>query len=50
MDNSFYLTVDNIHQIFVGVHGNPDGNPVVVLHGGPVIGGCAKCAEVVDLD
>jgi proline iminopeptidase len=50
MDNSFYLTVDNIHQIFVGVHGNPDGNPVVVLHGGPGSGGSAKFAEFFDLD
>lgn len=50
IDNGFYLTVDNIHQVFVGVYGNPAGIPVVVLHGGPGSGGSAKFTDFFDLD
>ena len=31
----FYLTVSEPHQLWVAEYGNPDGLPVVFLHGGP---------------
>lgn len=31
----FYLKVGNIHEIYYEVCGNPNGSPVVFLHGGP---------------
>ena len=34
-----YLTVSSIHELWYGQYGNPNGVPVVVLHGGPG-GGC----------
>ena len=33
--NSFKLKVSDIHEIFVEESGNPDGKPVIFLHGGP---------------
>ncbi len=33
-----YLRVSGIHQIHYSVYGNPEGIPVVVLHGGPGMG------------
>ena len=33
--NQFSLTVSDIHEINVEEYGNPDGNPVIFLHGGP---------------
>ena len=36
--NHFFLNVDN-HQIYVEQCGNPDGIPIIFLHGGPG-GGC----------
>ena len=36
--NQFYLEADN-HQIYVEQCGNPDGIPIIFLHGGPG-GGC----------
>jgi len=33
--NKFYLNVSNIHTIFVEESGNPQGKPVIFLHGGP---------------
>ena len=33
--NTFYLNVSLIHTIFVEESGNPNGKPVIFLHGGP---------------
>ena len=33
--NTFNLKVSNIHEIFVEESGNPNGKPVIFLHGGP---------------
>ncbi len=33
--NKFYLNVSNIHTIFVEESGNPNGKPIIFLHGGP---------------
>ena len=30
-----YLKVSDIHQIYYEISGNPEGAPVVFLHGGP---------------
>ncbi|MCJ8339008.1 MAG: prolyl aminopeptidase [Pseudomonadales bacterium] len=38
--NSFLFDVDSGHQIYVEQCGNPNGQPVVFLHGGPG-GGCS---------
>lgn len=35
-----YLQVSSVHKIYYATYGNPDGLPVVVLHGGPG-GGCS---------
>lgn len=36
-----YLHVDAIHQIYFEEYGNPEGVPVLILHGGPG-GGCKR--------
>ena len=36
--NSLQLTVDSLHNLYVEECGNPDGLPVVFLHGGPGAG------------
>ena len=33
--NEFYLQVSDLHTIFVEESGNPNGKPVIFLHGGP---------------
>jgi len=33
--NEFYLNVSSIHTIFIEESGNPNGKPVIFLHGGP---------------
>lgn len=33
-----YLKVSDLHEIFYQLGGNPDGKPVIVLHGGPGAG------------
>ena len=33
--NEFYLKVSDTHTIFVEESGNPNGKPVIFLHGGP---------------
>ena len=33
--NEFYLNVSDLHTIFVEESGNPNGKPVIFLHGGP---------------
>ncbi len=35
---SGYLKVSDIHEIYYELCGNPEGNPVFVIHGGPGIG------------
>ncbi len=37
-NHSFYLSVDNDHEIYVEECGNPDGHAVIFLHGGPGAG------------
>ncbi|MBP7075213.1 MAG: prolyl aminopeptidase [Rhabdochlamydiaceae bacterium] len=38
-----YLKVSDIHNLYYAVYGNPNGIPVVVLHGGPGAG----CSDVL---
>lgn len=45
-----YLQVSNIHEIYYAVFGNPEGIPVVVLHGGPGGGGKNDAVRLFDLD
>ena len=33
--NTFRLKVSDLHEIFIEESGNPDGKPVIFLHGGP---------------
>ena len=33
--NEFFLSVSNLHTIFVEESGNPNGKPIIFLHGGP---------------
>ncbi len=33
--NTFRLKVSDLHEIFVEESGNPNGKPVIFLHGGP---------------
>ena len=33
--NEFFLKVSKLHTIFVEESGNPEGKPVIFLHGGP---------------
>ena len=37
--NTFRLKVSKLHEIFVEESGNPNGNPIIFLHGGPGGGG-----------
>jgi len=37
--NHFFLQVSDLHRVYVEECGNPDGRPIVFLHGGPG-GGC----------
>lgn len=39
--NEGYLQVSNLHRLYYETHGNPEGIPVVILHGGPGVG-CKK--------
>ena len=36
--HSFFLETDSQHQVYVELSGNPDGIPVIFLHGGPCSG------------
>ena len=36
--NTQYIQVDNIHKIYVEQSGNPNGIPIIFLHGGPGAG------------
>ena len=33
--NEFYLNVSSLHTIYIEESGNPNGKPVIFLHGGP---------------
>ena len=35
---SGYLKVSDIHSLYYATYGNPQGTPIVVLHGGPGAG------------
>lgn len=41
--NSGYLRVSDIHEIYWEESGNPEGVPVIFLHGGPGAGASAAC-------
>lgn len=44
-----WLPVDGGHRLFVAEYGQPDGLPVLVLHGGPGSGGSPRLAGLFDL-
>lgn len=44
-----FLKVSELHTLFYAVYGNPDGVPVVVLHGGPGAGCSDVIAQFFDL-
>ena len=43
-----WLTVDNVHQIYLEQSGNPEGIPVLYLHGGPGGGSSANHRRYFD--
>jgi proline iminopeptidase len=45
-----YLQVSEIHRLFYATYGNPNGIPVVVLHGGPGAGCEDSLTRFFDLD
>ncbi|MCH9630444.1 MAG: Proline iminopeptidase [Chlamydiia bacterium] len=45
-----FLKVSELHEIFYATYGNPDGIPVVVLHGGPGFGCSDKMTKFFDLN
>lgn len=47
-DDSFLLPVDNRHLLAVAVSGNPAGEPVLVLHGGPGSGCSPRLLSLYD--
>jgi proline iminopeptidase len=42
------LQVSDIHEIYVEQSGNPNGKPVIYLHGGPGAGTDAECRRLFD--
>ena len=44
-----FLEVSDIHKLYYAVYGNPDGVPVILLHGGPGIGCSDKMTQFFDL-
>ena len=46
--NSDMLKVSNLHTLYYEQCGNPDGKPVVFLHGGPGSGANPKCRRFFD--
>jgi proline iminopeptidase len=50
MQNTLFLPVDDIHTLAVYTQGNPQGVPIVYLHGGPGAGCDLKNFELFDLD
>ncbi len=45
-----YLPVSEIHELFYALYGNPNGIPVVILHGGPGRGTNIQDCRFFDLD
>lgn len=45
-----YLPVSEKHQLYYSTYGNPNGIPVVVLHGGPGLGCTDSLARFFNLD
>lgn len=45
-----YLPVSERHEIYYATYGNPEGIPVVVLHGGPGAGCSKSLLSLFDLD
>ncbi|MBN1512044.1 MAG: prolyl aminopeptidase [Phycisphaerae bacterium] len=43
-----HLQVDDVHQIYYALFGNPDGMPVIVLHGGPGSGCYPRLMQYFD--
>ena len=46
--NQFFLSVDDPHKLYVEESGNPEGKPVVFLHGGPGGGTSANHRRLFD--
>lgn len=46
---SFFLDVDEEHTLYIEEHGNENGIPVVILHGGPGAGISSKQIQTFDL-
>ncbi|MGA9420898.1 MAG: prolyl aminopeptidase [Rhodanobacteraceae bacterium] len=46
--DSGFLQVSSLHRLYYEQCGNPDGKPVVFLHGGPGAGCNAKCRRFFD--
>lgn len=49
-NNSGYLQVSNLHKIWFEEHGNPNGIPVIMLHGGPGAGCNSKEIDYFNLE
>ena len=45
-----YLKVDEMHEIFYVLLGNPKGKPVIVLHGGPGVGSYPRLSQYFNPD
>ena len=43
-----HLRVDDVHEIFYALFGNPEGKPVIVLHGGPGSGSYPRLMQYFD--
>jgi len=43
-----HLRVDEVHEIFYALFGNPEGKPVIVLHGGPGAGSYPRLMQYFD--
>ena len=48
--SSGYLKVDETHELFWEQSGNPDGIPILVLHGGPGAGASGDHRRFFDPD
>ena len=46
--NAGFLKVDDLHEIFFAQFGNPQGKPVIVLHGGPGVGSYPRLMQYFD--
>lgn len=46
--NGFFLQVSAVHRLYVEEYGEPDGIPVVILHGGPGAGMSRRHVETFD--